>query len=194
MRTAAKSSPLGVVQARKVISDFGPDVVLATGGYVAVPAGLAARMCRRPLVLHEQTVRLGLANRKLTGSATRIAVSSEPTLELLPEASRSIAVVTGNPVRPQVMCGQAEKAVQALGMPGFDGRRPGDIHGTGGCSWGACRVQELDHEFPSRSGILPGIARVRSTWRNESVPSGCGPVGAGKVSRTGDDDLQSPGR
>ncbi|KJY41464.1 UDP-diphospho-muramoylpentapeptide beta-N-acetylglucosaminyltransferase, partial [Streptomyces sp. NRRL B-1568] len=68
--------PLGVAQARKLIADFRPDVVLATGGYVAVPAGLAARMCRRPLVLHEQTVRLGLANRKLAGSATRVAVSS----------------------------------------------------------------------------------------------------------------------
>ncbi len=36
--------PLGVVQARKAIDGFRPDVVLATGGYVAVPAGLAARM------------------------------------------------------------------------------------------------------------------------------------------------------
>ncbi len=72
--------PLGVAQARSAISAFRPDVVLATGGYVAVPAGLAARMCRVPLVLHEQTVRLGLANRKLAGSAARIAVSSESTL------------------------------------------------------------------------------------------------------------------
>ncbi|RLV69056.1 UDP-diphospho-muramoylpentapeptide beta-N-acetylglucosaminyltransferase [Streptomyces sp. CBMAI 2042] len=61
--------PLGVVQARKAVAGFRPDVVLATGGYVAVPAGLAARMARVPLVLHEQTVRLGLANRKLAGSA-----------------------------------------------------------------------------------------------------------------------------
>ncbi|MFD4815004.1 glycosyltransferase, partial [Streptomyces sp. NPDC058418] len=51
--------PLGVVQARKIVADFRPDVVLATGGYVAVPAGLAARNGRRPLVLQEQTVRLG---------------------------------------------------------------------------------------------------------------------------------------
>lgn len=75
--------PLGVAQARSRIAEFAPDVVLATGGYVAVPAGLAARLCRRPLVLHEQTVRLGLANRKLAGSATRIAVSSESSLSLL---------------------------------------------------------------------------------------------------------------
>ncbi|MGW7639519.1 UDP-N-acetylglucosamine--N-acetylmuramyl-(pentapeptide) pyrophosphoryl-undecaprenol N-acetylglucosamine transferase [Streptomyces decoyicus] len=123
--------PLGVAQARKLVSDFRPDVVLATGGYVAVPAGLAARMCHCPLVLHEQTVRLGLANRKLASSATRIAVSSESTLPLLPEAVRSAAVVTGNPVRPEVLAGDREKAFGALGLDGFDRRLP-TIYVTGG--------------------------------------------------------------
>jgi UDP-N-acetylglucosamine--N-acetylmuramyl-(pentapeptide) pyrophosphoryl-undecaprenol N-acetylglucosamine transferase len=123
--------PLGVAQARKIVADFRPDVVLATGGYVAVPAGLAARMCRRPLVLHEQTVRLGLANRKLAGSATRIAVSSESSLPLLPESVRGLAVVTGNPIRPEVLDGHADKAVQALGLHGFDPRLP-TLYVTGG--------------------------------------------------------------
>ncbi|MEU1308140.1 UDP-N-acetylglucosamine--N-acetylmuramyl-(pentapeptide) pyrophosphoryl-undecaprenol N-acetylglucosamine transferase [Streptomyces cinnamoneus] len=123
--------PLGVAQARKIVADFRPDVVLATGGYVAVPAGLAARMCRRPLVLHEQTVRLGLANRKLASSATRIAVSSDSTLPLLPESVRGAAIVTGNPVRPEVLAGRAEKAVGALGLHGFDRRLP-TLYVTGG--------------------------------------------------------------
>jgi UDP-N-acetylglucosamine--N-acetylmuramyl-(pentapeptide) pyrophosphoryl-undecaprenol N-acetylglucosamine transferase len=123
--------PLGVAQARKVVADFRPDVVLATGGYVAVPAGLAARMCRRPLVLHEQTVRLGLANRKLASSATRIAVSSESSLPLLPQSARDIAVVTGNPIRPEVLTGHADKAVEALGLQGFDRRLP-TVYVTGG--------------------------------------------------------------
>ncbi len=123
--------PLGVVQARKVVGDFRPDVVLATGGYVAVPGGLAARMRRAPLVLHEQTVRLGLANRKLAGSATRIAVSSESTLPLLPEAVRSVAVVTGNPVRPEVLTGHPDNAITALRLHGFDRRLP-TLYVTGG--------------------------------------------------------------
>ncbi|MFI0739248.1 UDP-N-acetylglucosamine--N-acetylmuramyl-(pentapeptide) pyrophosphoryl-undecaprenol N-acetylglucosamine transferase [Streptomyces sp. NPDC021100] len=123
--------PLGVAQARKLIADFQPDVVLATGGYVAVPAGLAARLCRRPLVLHEQTVRLGLANRKLAGSATRIAVSSESTVPLLPESVRGLAVVTGNPVRPEVLAGHADKAAETLGLAGFDRRLP-TVYVTGG--------------------------------------------------------------
>ncbi|MEU0123590.1 UDP-N-acetylglucosamine--N-acetylmuramyl-(pentapeptide) pyrophosphoryl-undecaprenol N-acetylglucosamine transferase [Streptomyces albidoflavus] len=133
--------PLGVVQARRAISAFGPDVVLATGGYVAVPAGLAARACKRPLVLHEQTVRLGLANRRLARSATRIAVSSESSLPLLPEAVRTRAVVTGNPVRPEVLAGHADKAVAALGLTGFDRRLP-TLYVTGGAQ-GAQQINDM---------------------------------------------------
>lgn len=133
--------PLGVAQARKAVSDFQPDVVLATGGYVAVPAGLAARMCRRPLVLHEQTVRLGLANRRLAGSATRIAVSSESSLPLLPESVRDIAVVTGNPIRPEVLYGHPGKAVEALGLRGFDPHLP-TVYVTGGAQ-GAQQINDV---------------------------------------------------
>ncbi|MEV0112540.1 UDP-N-acetylglucosamine--N-acetylmuramyl-(pentapeptide) pyrophosphoryl-undecaprenol N-acetylglucosamine transferase [Streptomyces sp. NPDC050844] len=133
--------PLGVAQARKIVSDFRPDVVLATGGYVAVPAGLAARMCRRPLVLHEQTVRLGLANRKLASSATRIAVSSESTLPLLPDSVRDVAVVTGNPVRPEVLTGHSGKAVEALGLNGFDRHLP-TLYVTGGAQ-GAKQINDV---------------------------------------------------
>lgn len=123
--------PLGVAQARSIVSAFRPDVVLATGGYVAVPAGLAARLGRRPLVLHEQTVRLGLANRKLASSATRIAVSSESSLPLLPAEVRERAVVTGNPVRPEVLGGHGDKAVLALNLTEFDRRLP-TVYVTGG--------------------------------------------------------------
>ncbi|MDL4774987.1 UDP-N-acetylglucosamine--N-acetylmuramyl-(pentapeptide) pyrophosphoryl-undecaprenol N-acetylglucosamine transferase [Actinomadura xylanilytica] len=133
--------PLGVFQARRIVSAFRPDVVLATGGYVAVPVGLAAKMRRRPLVVHEQTVRLGLANRSLARKATRVAVSSESTLPLLPEAARATAVVTGNPVRPEVLTGHAEKAVQSLGLHGFDRRRP-TVYVTGGAQ-GAHQINTL---------------------------------------------------
>ncbi|WXH42537.1 UDP-N-acetylglucosamine--N-acetylmuramyl-(pentapeptide) pyrophosphoryl-undecaprenol N-acetylglucosamine transferase [Streptomyces netropsis] len=133
--------PLGVAQARKIVADFRPDVVLATGGYVAVPAGLAARLCHRPLVLHEQTVRLGLANRKLASSATRIAVSSESSLPLLPESVRGAAVVTGNPIRPEVLTGHPQKAVDALGLYGFDHRLP-TVYVTGGAQ-GSQQINEV---------------------------------------------------
>lgn len=153
--------PLGVIQARRAIEQFRPDVVLATGGYVAVPAGLAARMCHRPLVLHEQTVRLGLANRKLAASAARICVSSESTLELLSESARTVAVVTGNPVRPEVLYGHADRAVHALKLWGFNRQLP-TVYVTGGAQ-GAQQINELVGE------ALPWLLR------QANVVHQCGP-------------------
>ncbi|MFG2823388.1 glycosyltransferase [Kitasatospora sp. NPDC048365] len=137
--------PLGVVQARSVVSGFRPDVVLATGGYVAVPVGLAAKMCRRPLVVHEQTVRLGLANRGLARAATAFAVSSESTLQYLPGGARERAVVTGNPVRPEVLAGHPDKAVQTLGLWAFDRARP-TVYVTGGAQ-GSAQINGLVAEL-----------------------------------------------
>ncbi|MGW2254573.1 UDP-N-acetylglucosamine--N-acetylmuramyl-(pentapeptide) pyrophosphoryl-undecaprenol N-acetylglucosamine transferase [Kitasatospora sp. NPDC001660] len=137
--------PLGVAQARSAVADFDPDVVLGTGGYVAVPVGMAARMCHRPLVVHEQTVRLGLGNRALARMATRVAVSSGSTLQFLPEGARATAVVTGNPVRPEVLCGHGDKAVQALGLWGFDRSLP-TVYVTGGAQ-GSQQINELVSEI-----------------------------------------------
>ncbi|MDI5965404.1 UDP-N-acetylglucosamine--N-acetylmuramyl-(pentapeptide) pyrophosphoryl-undecaprenol N-acetylglucosamine transferase [Streptantibioticus silvisoli] len=156
--------PLGVAQARSVVAGFRPDVVLATGGYVAVPVGLAARMCRVPLVVHEQTVRLGLANRGLARAATRMALSSEATLPLLPESARRNAVVTGNPVRPEVLTGQADKAVQTLGLHGFDRRLP-TIYVTGGAQ-GSMQINTLVRD------ILPWLLTCANVIHQ------CGPANA----------------
>ncbi|MFJ6740313.1 UDP-N-acetylglucosamine--N-acetylmuramyl-(pentapeptide) pyrophosphoryl-undecaprenol N-acetylglucosamine transferase [Streptomyces sp. NPDC091279] len=154
--------PFGVAQARSIVSGFQPDVVLATGGYVAVPAGLAARLCRVPLVLHEQTVRLGLANRKLASSATRIAVSSESSLPLLPAEVRERAVVTGNPVRPEVLGGRADKAMEALSLYGFDRRLP-TVYVTGGAQ-GAQQINGVVRE------VLPWLLT------HANVIHQCGPA------------------
>lgn len=159
--------PLGIAQARKVVAEFRPDVVLATGGYVAVPAGLAARLAGRPLVLHEQTVRLGLANRRLASSATRIAVSSESTLALLPESVRPLAVVTGNPVRPEVLTGHADEAVAALGLHGFDRGLP-TVYVTGGAQG---------------SQQINGVVRDTLRWllARANVVHQCGPANVGDL-------------
>lgn len=133
--------PLGVAQARSIVAEFKPDVILSTGGYVAVPVGLAANMLRRPLVVHEQTVGLGLANRLLAKRATRVAVSSPSTLELLPERVRERAVVTGNPVRAEMMTGEPLKAVDALGLDSFDPDLP-VLYVTGGAQ-GAVQINTL---------------------------------------------------
>ncbi|MFC1420016.1 UDP-N-acetylglucosamine--N-acetylmuramyl-(pentapeptide) pyrophosphoryl-undecaprenol N-acetylglucosamine transferase [Streptacidiphilus cavernicola] len=154
--------PLGAAQARSIVSDFHPDVVLGTGGYVAVPIGLAAKVCRVPLVIHEQTVRLGLANKALARAAARVAVSSEASLPLLPDSARRTAVVTGNPVRPQVLAGSADKAVTALGLYGFDRRLP-TVYVTGGAQ-GARQINQ------AVAAVLPWLLE------RANVVHQCGPT------------------
>jgi UDP-N-acetylglucosamine--N-acetylmuramyl-(pentapeptide) pyrophosphoryl-undecaprenol N-acetylglucosamine transferase len=154
--------PVGANEARSLVAKFKPDVVLATGGYVAVPVGLAAKMCRRPLVVHEQTVRLGLANKVLARVAARVALSSESSVELLPESARPIAVVTGNPVRPAVLAGEPQKAIEALGLQGFDPALP-TIYVTGGAQ-GAQQINRLVVE------ILPWLLTQANVLHQ------CGPL------------------
>jgi UDP-N-acetylglucosamine--N-acetylmuramyl-(pentapeptide) pyrophosphoryl-undecaprenol N-acetylglucosamine transferase len=91
--------------------------------------------------VHEQTVRLGLANKTLAVAATRVAVSSESTVPLLSEAVRASTVVTGNPVRPEVFTGQADKAIEALNWHGFDRRLP-TVYVTGGAQ-GAQQINSV---------------------------------------------------
>jgi UDP-N-acetylglucosamine--N-acetylmuramyl-(pentapeptide) pyrophosphoryl-undecaprenol N-acetylglucosamine transferase len=131
----------GIVEARRVVRAFRPDVVLSTGGYVAVPVGLAAKSAGAALLVHEQTTRLGLANRVLLRRATTIALSSPASLELLPAGVRARAVVTGNPIRTELLHGDAGRAVTALGWAGWDAARP-TVYVTGGAQ-GAVQINRL---------------------------------------------------
>jgi UDP-N-acetylglucosamine--N-acetylmuramyl-(pentapeptide) pyrophosphoryl-undecaprenol N-acetylglucosamine transferase len=141
--------PAGVLQARGALREFGPDAVLATGGYVAIPVGLAARWAGVPLVVHEQTTRLGLANRVLAPRAAIVAVSSESTLDLLPAAARAAAVVTGNPVRAEVLAGDPSAAALALGWAGMAPGLP-VVYVTGGAQ-GSAQVND------AVTGVLPWL-------------------------------------
>ena len=57
--------PIGMVQAVNIVRKFRPDAVFTSGGYVAVPAGLAARLNGVPLLMHQQDVPPNLSNKLL---------------------------------------------------------------------------------------------------------------------------------
>jgi len=85
------------MQARRVINAFHPDVVVSMGGFVSGPGGLAARLTKKPLVIHEQNAIAGMTNRQLAKFATTI-------LSAFPNAfAEQVAVdVIGNPVRKEL--------------------------------------------------------------------------------------------
>jgi UDP-N-acetylglucosamine--N-acetylmuramyl-(pentapeptide) pyrophosphoryl-undecaprenol N-acetylglucosamine transferase len=87
---------VGFFEALVWIVNNNVDVVLTAGSFVAVPVGWAAWLWNVPVLVHQQDVRPGLANKLLTPIATRITVSLKESLSNFPASK---AVLVGNPVR-----------------------------------------------------------------------------------------------
>lgn len=84
-------------QARKLIKQLQPVCVVGFGGFVTGPGGLAAKMAKVPLIIHEQNAKVGTANRYLAKIASRICQAFPDTFIDKPRL-----VTTGNPVRKEL--------------------------------------------------------------------------------------------
>jgi undecaprenyldiphospho-muramoylpentapeptide beta-N-acetylglucosaminyltransferase len=128
-----------------------PSVVITVGGYASVAAALAAVAWRIPLVVAEQNAVPGLANR-LAGRFAAVCAVSFPGTRL------RRAVVTGNPVRPQILAvdrtasGRAA-ARFALGLPA-----EGLVVAAAGGSLGARRVNDAVVSVARAWADRPGLA------------------------------------
>jgi UDP-N-acetylglucosamine--N-acetylmuramyl-(pentapeptide) pyrophosphoryl-undecaprenol N-acetylglucosamine transferase len=101
----------GSLQALGLLRRAHPDAVLATGGYVCGPVGLAAVLLGIPLVLQEQNALPGLVNFWLARWAQAISVPAP--MRGFP-ADR--VAVTGVPVRPGVLQGDRRRARRTFGL------------------------------------------------------------------------------
>ncbi|EED35161.1 undecaprenyldiphospho-muramoylpentapeptide beta-N-acetylglucosaminyltransferase [Luminiphilus syltensis NOR5-1B] len=95
---------LAMIASLALVARLKPDAALGMGGYAAGPAGLAMRVWRRPLVIHEQNAVAGTTNRLLAPFANRILCGFEGAFS----APRIVEVV-GNPVRDSIFLQTAEK-------------------------------------------------------------------------------------
>jgi UDP-N-acetylglucosamine--N-acetylmuramyl-(pentapeptide) pyrophosphoryl-undecaprenol N-acetylglucosamine transferase len=94
------ATALGVLRARALLRELGPDLVVGVGGYASVATVVAARLGGTPIVLLEQNTVPGVASRTLGRLAGRVCVGFEEAARFFP-AGR--AVHTGNPVRAAVL-------------------------------------------------------------------------------------------
>ncbi|MCL5970734.1 MAG: UDP-N-acetylglucosamine--N-acetylmuramyl-(pentapeptide) pyrophosphoryl-undecaprenol N-acetylglucosamine transferase [Patescibacteria group bacterium] len=92
--------PVGFFQALRILKKIKPDVVLSFGGYLSIPVGFAAYFLKIPLVLHEQTLEAGLANKILSPFAEKICISWESSLKYFPKEK---TVLTGNPIKKEIL-------------------------------------------------------------------------------------------
>src|SRR5258706_6376093 len=98
--TGVMGVQVGMIEAINLVSQFRPGVSFTSGGYVAVPAGLAARFDRVPLLMHHQDVPPNLSNRLIAPLATRISVAFADSLAYFP-ARKTLQL--GNPVRQEML-------------------------------------------------------------------------------------------
>jgi UDP-N-acetylglucosamine--N-acetylmuramyl-(pentapeptide) pyrophosphoryl-undecaprenol N-acetylglucosamine transferase len=112
--TDAVRIPIGAAQAWRILRSFTPDVVFSTGGFVSVPTVLAAARST-PVITHEQTAILGLANRINARFSDVLAVSFRETIDRF-NLPADKAVWTGNPVRSSLLHGDAKRGRAAFGL------------------------------------------------------------------------------
>lgn len=84
-------------EAKKIIEQFKPDIVVGTGGYICIPVGLAARKKKISVVLHESNAFPGVAVKVLSSKINCVMAGFEDTKTRLPKAKK--VMVTGTPTR-----------------------------------------------------------------------------------------------
>ncbi|MRR16410.1 MAG: undecaprenyldiphospho-muramoylpentapeptide beta-N-acetylglucosaminyltransferase [Deltaproteobacteria bacterium] len=94
--------PASMLQSRRILRDFQPDVAIGVGGYASGPAVMTAWMMNIPTAIAEQNALAGNTNRILGKFADRIFLTYEQSKHQF--ASRKV-LVTGNPVRAAFAAG-----------------------------------------------------------------------------------------
>ena len=118
--------PFGIVKSFFTLIKFKPDVVIGFGGYVSIPVALSAYILRIPIVIHEQTMEVGFANRLISHLATKICISWTSSEKYFPKEK---IIFTGRPMRKF----QISSIRQAQDKFQIDKRKP-LIYITGGSS------------------------------------------------------------
>ena len=108
----------GFGEAQKLIKLLKPDVIFSKGGFVSVPVVMAGKKCKVPVIIHESDMTPGLANKLSIPSAVKVCCNFPETVELLPADK---AVLTGSPIRQELLEGDAEKA---RNFTGFTSEKP----------------------------------------------------------------------
>ena len=97
----------GLAQSIRLMRKIKPDLVFSKGGFVSVPVILAARFCHIPSIIHESDLTPGLANKLAIPNAAKVCCNFPETLKYLPEDK---AVLTGSPIRSELLSGNKENA------------------------------------------------------------------------------------
>lgn len=103
-------------QARKILDEFQPDLVVGTGGYASYPVVKAAAKRGIPTAVHESNAQPGLTTKMLSKCVDKVMVGFESCRALYPYPER--VEVTGTPVRGEFFAQDRLEARKKLGITG----------------------------------------------------------------------------
>ena len=104
----------GIHEARRILYEFRPDLVIGTGGYVCGPVMKCAAEMGIPTYIHEQNAFPGLTNKLLSRGADRVFVAFDEAAAYF--KTRKPPVTVGNPVRKAFAETDREAARASLGV------------------------------------------------------------------------------
>ena len=121
-----------ILQARKHLKELKPDLVFSFGGYVSVPVGLAAKMLKIPLVIHEQNAYPGKANKLLAKGSQAIITCYPETFNDMdqthylgnPRASLSLETIDSNKEFDRLGLKDLPTALIVMGSQGSSAMNP----------------------------------------------------------------------
>lgn len=102
-------------QSRKIIKEFGPDVVVGTGGYVSGPVVYVAAKMGIPTLIEEQDSYPGVTTRILARYADVVCLAHADAKQHLSQVKGKV-LVTGNPLRLNLRFRSREEALQEWGF------------------------------------------------------------------------------
>lgn len=139
----------GIFQAKKIIEQFNPDIVIGAGGYICGPVIVAARMKKKPTMLHESNAFPGKAVKLLAGMTDTILISFEDARKKISKAKK--IVLTGTPIKvPDVLTDIRRQEI--LNELGLDDKKPVVL--IFGGSQGAKKINEAVVELLSQKQKL----------------------------------------
>lgn len=107
----------GIGEAKKIVKEFSPDIVIGTGGYICGAAILAASKYKIPTILHESNAWPGKAVKMLSKKVSTILVSFEDAKDRIPKKTN--VILTGTPTKIKnldLTKEQKEETIKRLGL------------------------------------------------------------------------------
>ncbi|MFA6435951.1 MAG: UDP-N-acetylglucosamine--N-acetylmuramyl-(pentapeptide) pyrophosphoryl-undecaprenol N-acetylglucosamine transferase [Candidatus Gracilibacteria bacterium] len=110
---------IGVFQAIFAVRRFKPDVIFSKGGYVSVPVLIAGWLLRVPIVIHDSDAIPGMTTRIVARFATRICLGYKEAADYFKsEKIKAKIVVTGVPIREEILKGTRAQGLKKSGLKG----------------------------------------------------------------------------